>query len=406
LRFLILLIGAALLVAAISLLTNRMAPKWDMECYLDMASNGVIGNKHLVAPFAYRPAAPLLIGAIAHLFHADPERTFRFCAHLACIVFVLCCFYFAKSMGSSDEAAALSALAPALYFNIVKWPLFAGEMVDIYAYPLILFAFWALVRKRFYLCLLISSIGLFFKEFMLVPLLAQAAFIVIRYRKTEGRKVFKFIALTALAILLCFVLPRLLIHVVQTFQDIDPINQPSTLRRLYLYPLSRRRDFNIVFAYLAWWLPVLLLITRQRLAELWRRLADYRWICLLYVSFHFLLVMYGGTNLTIFVTYSLPVQILVLAAILDTGDVHLWEKAGMFVGLICFNRLWMLIPAPQLQPEKYLEFYGGYHMLVTARSFARMAELLSWILAFWAIRALLTRLSQRNWDLRLARTGG
>jgi hypothetical protein len=196
-----------------------------------------------------------------------------------------------------------------------------------------------------------------------------------------------------------------LIHVVQTFQDIDPINQPWTLRRLYLYPLSRRRDFNIVFAYLACWLPILLLVNRQRLAMAWQKLKPYRWICAVYMAFHFLLVMYGGTNLPIFVTYSLPVQILVLTALLDGGEIHLWEKAGLFLAVIFFNRLWMAIPVPQQQPERYLEFYGGYHMLVTARSFARMWELLSWIAGFWTIRVLVIQLSQRNWRLGLARTG-
>ena len=400
--FLLLLAGAASLVLLISALTNRMPPKWDMQCYLDMATNGLIGNKALVAPFAYRPGAPLLVGGIARLLHSDPLATFRACAHIAGTAFILCCFYFAKATGGRRGAAALSAFTLALYFYIVKWPLFAGEMVDIYAYPLILFAFWALLRERFYLCLLISGVGLFFKEFLLLPLLTQAVLVSVRNRGQGWKKIAKPAGLTALVLVLCFLLPRLVIHVVQTFQDIDPINQPSTLQRLYLYPLSRRRDFNIVFAYLAWWLPVLLLSNRQRLRAMWERIRPYRMACVVYLAFHFLLVMYGGTNLAIFVTYSLPVQILVLVAILDGGGVPPWEKAAMIGAVIVFNRLWMHIPVPQEQPQAYLEFYGGYHMLVTARSVARMAELLSWILGFWIARGLVTRVAQRRWDLASA----
>ncbi len=398
------LVLATLVVTAISLLTNRMPPQWDMKYYLNIATDGLIGNKGLVAPFAYRPAAPLLVGAIAHLFKTDPESTFRMCAHVMGVVFILSCFYFATSTGATKRTAGLSAVTLALYFNIVKWPLFAGEMVDIYAYPLILIAFWALLQRRFYLCLSVSGVGLFFKEFMLLPLLTQAAVVAIKKRRRGWLLLAGPLGLTALVLVVCFIVPRLTIHVVQTFQDIDPINDPSTLRRLYLYPASRRRDFNIIFSYLACWLPILLLINRNRLILVWKRLQPYRLICALYLGFHFLLVMYGGTNLAIFVTYSLPVQILVLAVILDKGHVRLWEKIAMVTIVILFNRIWMQIPSPEQHLDAYLEFYGGYHQLVTPRSFFRMTEVLSWILGFWAVRALAARMSRSDWSTRAVET--
>jgi hypothetical protein len=394
---------AILIVTAISVLTNSMAPRWDMAYYVDMARNGLVGNQHLAAPFAYRPGAPAIIHAVARILGIDAGAVFRFCAHIMCVVFLVGSFYFVRALGASSGTAALAALALGLNFQILKWTLFAGTMVDIYAYPLILLAFWLMLKRRFYSCLLVSAIGLFFKEFLLLPLLTQAAALVVtkraKHEENEAASIGERwptgwitpVSITLLALLICFVLPRLLIHVVKTFQDIDPLNQPSTLRRLYLYPASLRRDFNIVFAYLSWWLPTLVLLDRKRIPLIWNSLRPYRLICGLYLAFHFLLVMYGGTNLDIFATYSLPIQFMVLAVLLDNGAVQLWEKILMVSTVILFNRLWMQIPLPDLDLHRYLNFYGGFHMMVTRRSLFRMAELLAYVGCFWALRALIFR---------------
>ena len=76
------------------------------------------------------------------------------------------------------------AIVRALYFYIIKWNVFTGTLVDIYGYPLILLAFWALLKGRPYICLTACAVGLFFKEFLLLPLLTQAVFLVI----TEWRR--------------------------------------------------------------------------------------------------------------------------------------------------------------------------------------------------------------------------
>ncbi len=374
------------IVVALHFVTNHMKPEWDMKYYLDMATNGLVGNKTLVAPFAYRPGAPLLVGTIARTLHLQPEITFRICDALMCVVFFLSCFYFAISEAATYKTAVFSSCVLALYFYIVKWTLFSGTMVDIYAYPLILLAFWAILRKRFYLGLLVSAVGLLFKEFLLVPLLTQATLLLIDRGQRRIRKVIIPVTATLVVLLVFFLLPRVLIHVSDTWQDIDPINRPSTLRRLYEYPANWRRDFNIVFAYLAFWLPVLLLVNTGRLRIVWSRLRPYKVTLALYMAFHFALVMYGGTNLIVFVTYSLPVQILVLIALLDGTKIGTWEKIWVLAVVIVFNRIWMHIPLPEHDLRTYLNFYGGYHMLVTRRSAFRMAELLAWISIFWVAR--------------------
>ena len=371
-----------------------------MQCYLDMASNGVIGNKHLVSPFAYSLAVPLIVRGLAHLLNLESAIAFHLCAYTACMAFVVCCFYFARSVGAGVVSGVLTGVTLALNFNIVKWALFAGTMVDIYVYPLILLAFWLILRKRFYACLAVSGIGLFFKEFMLLPLLTQAAALAVRKWQTFPRRqwlkdLIKPLSITLLVLLVCFLLPRLLIHVERAVKDyagvapIDPFRNPASLRRLYSFPANIRRDFNIVFAYFSWWLPVLLLLDTRRLQLLWDRLQPYRLVCALFLGFHFLLVMYGGTNLDIFATYSLPILIMVLIVLLEEGAVQLWEKILMVLLVFLFNRIWMHIPLPQQDLHTYLNFYGGFDDLVTRRSLFRMTELLVYVTGAGALRALL-----------------
>jgi hypothetical protein len=391
---------AMLVVLAIALRTNRMVPEWDMQCYLDMAANGVIGNRHLVSPFAYSLAVPLIVREIAHLLNLDAALVFHACAWLACIAFVVSCFYFARSAGAALASAVLTGVTLALNFNIVKWALFSGTMLDIYVYPLILLAFWLILRKRFFACLALSGIGLFFKEFMLLPLLTQAAVLMVQTRrKFPLRQWLKNIAtpllVTFLVLVCCFVLPRVLIHVERAVSDyagvapIDPFRNPASLRRLYSFPANLRRDFNIVFAYFSWWLPALLLLDARRVRLVWDRLRPYRLVCALYLGFHFLLVMYGGTNLDIFATYSVPVLVMALVVLLDEGAVQLWEKILMVLLVVVFNRLWMYIPLPQQDLWTYLNFYGGFNDLVTRRSLFRMAELLTYVAGFALLRELI-----------------
>lgn len=367
-----------------------------MHYYIDMASRGLVGNKDLAAPFAYRPGAPLLVGLIAKGFHCDPETTFRVCNGLMCVVFVVSCFYFARSFGASFDAAAFSGVSLSLYFYVTKWTLFSGTMVDIYAYPMLLLAFWAIIRERFYVCLFVSAVALFFKEFALLPVLTEMGAFVIRTRLANWRKLVKPLTLTLLVIFTCFILPRLLIHVRQTFQDIDPINEASTLRRLVSYPLSRRHDFNIVFAYLSGWLPVLLLMNVRRWKTAWTVVRRYGLIFALYMTGHFALTMYGGTNIDIYITFCAPIQILVLVAVLDKERVPYWERFLVILIVIVYNRIWSTVPLPQNGLDAYLDFYGGYYMLVTPRSVMRMVEVLSWIAAMWAVRFFVSELSNHR----------
>lgn len=387
--FLTVLLTAVGAVSAIGFMTNRMVPAWDMTYYIDEAIHGILHNDKLIVPFAYRPGAPLLIGFMARAFHLDIVQAFRLSAYLACVAFIVFSFYFAASLWVSVRSALAVALAFALFIFVIKWNLFAGAMVDIYAYPLILLAFWALLKRRYFLCAAISGVGLFFKEFMLLPLLTQAAVVSIEHGIKGWRKAIGPLTFTFLTLALCFVLPRVLIHVVGSMQIVDPIHNPASLKLLGEMPLSWKREFNIVYSYLAFWLPVLLLASWGRLKivrERWRGM----WaIAAFYMFFHFWLVMYGGTNIMIFVTYSLPVAIMVLALTIQSADVASWEPLLMIAVVFAFNRDWVHVPLAAEGVPQYLDFWGGYDDVITPHSYRRMGELIAWVLSFWMLRGLL-----------------
>jgi hypothetical protein len=383
--FLMAVLVAVVVVWLVGYFTNHMTPEWDMLYYQDMAAHGILGNHHLVAPFAYRPAAPLLIGAIARATHANYADTFRICALIMSIVFIVACFVYARVHQGSNRAALFAAVLIALNAAVVKSNAFSGSMVDIYAYPLLMLGFWAVLARRFYLVLLVSAAGLFFKEFLLLPLITQAGTLIYENYRTNLRKLILPLALTGAVIVVCFVMPRVLIPIVDSFQDVDP-HQLWKLRRLITYPANPKRWFNITFAYLAVWLPVLLLFTRSRGRLVWDQLCQHRTAIFLFLAFHLLLVMYGGTNILTFVTYSVPVEVLVLVILLQSPDLQRWEPFAALAVVILFNREWMSLPLPHPDLNRYLNFYGGYYHLVTWRSVWRLAEAIAYAVGFWAVR--------------------
>jgi len=97
-----------------------------------------------------------------------------------------------------------------------------------------------------------------------------------------------------------------------------------------------------------------MLLTRKRCEIVLEQLQPYSLYVLTYLAFHFALVMYGGTNLAIFVTYALPVQIMVFVILLDRGNVRHWELLLVWLAVFVFNRLWMSVPLPEDDLERYL----------------------------------------------------
>jgi hypothetical protein len=382
-------VAAASLVAALSVLTNRMVPRWDSAHYLDMAVNGLAGNKHLASPFAYRPVVPLAVGAIARVLHADTETTFHATTLVIATILLVLAFYWTRSFGGSERAAWCGMLALGLNFVTVRFHVFDGCVLDIYAYVFVLLAFWGVLRRRFYPVLLLCAAGLFLKEFMAVPLLAQAGVLLWDTPRERWRSLWLPVGLTAFAIAFYLIVTRATIPVAENFLHINP-HQPETLRFLITHPLSPKRWFNIVYTTLSFWLPCLLLMTRDRWQMVRRQLAPYGPAIGFFAFFLFVLVMYGGNDLYLFVGYTLPVVLLVMAVLVD-GGTRPWELALVFAVLILFNRIGAHIPTYEEDGNGMLDFYGGYGTEVRLRSVLRFAEIWAYVGTFHLLRVVAGR---------------
>jgi hypothetical protein len=375
--------------------STPMPPMWDAVYYLDMAAEGITDNTRLVAPFAYRPAAPLILGSIASILQVEPLAVFRFGTFIATTGFILCCYWFARSQAFPVRVSMSIAVALALFYSHVKSPLFHQAVIDIYAYPIFFYAFHLLLQKRFYHCLCIAGIGLFFKEFLLIPILVQAALLIHESKGTAAGRASLMAPLgaTFLTLLLCFVLPRLLIPVTMSHQTIDPFHNPGTLWRLITYPLNSARDLNILLIYCAYFLPLLLLLNRERRMMLQHHLADKYHLLLFYITCNILFTMYGGTNIVVFISYLMVAQILLLGTMITRCRIPWWEIILMLAAVSIFNRIWWPTPQPLEGLSAYLEFYGGPNTPVL-RTAERFAEIGVYMLVFRLLRPVVTRFSR------------
>jgi len=139
--------------------------------------------------------------------------------------------------------------------------------------------------------------------------------------------------------------------------------------------------WGIRLAYVWFWLPVLMLLDRTRLATLWTRLAPQAPLLLIFSALYFLLLLYGGSNTYIYMTYLLPVAILVMAYLLEDGRPHWLELVLITVCVVLFNRDFSSIPLPEVDLDRYLRYLNV--------SLLGFSELLACVAAAVLLRRLL-----------------
>jgi hypothetical protein len=379
---------AILLVVLIDLFTNTIPPHWDALNYLDMARSGILGNDNLVAPFAYRPGMPFLSRAMSELFSVPIEQGFQIIAYIAAVGLLMSTFMLARCFTDDFGQAIIPVVIIGLLFVHIKVPLFFYTFVDISAYPLIVIAFWALVKKRYVLCLMVSSIGLLFKEFLVIPLLLLIVQFTRLYWHDRSRRNLFYLLITISIGASVILIPRLCIPVQDSYQEIDPINKPRTLAKLLDNPLDELRNINIFYAMMSYWLPSLLLLTTDRFKTIWFELEELKELMAIYLGVDLLLTMYGGSNLPIFVAYSVPVQIVILAILLKHG-VHLIELVFMLVAMLMYNKILLNIPLPEKSFNVYIDFYGGYASRVNITTVVRFIEMFMYILISKGLRTII-----------------
>jgi len=376
-------IGLALmLIIGVDLLTNTLDTTFfegDFVYYIDMAENGVFDNPALVAPFAYRPLTPFLAGTISNLTGSSIMVGYQVIAWVGAFLTLMSTYLLARSIGRKHISALLTMVVIGFTFYHVKYLLFDVYRPDHLAYGLMSLAFLALLQRRYWLCIGLSAIGALTREFTLVPLallIFQQMWWLVRDR--DGRsQAFLRLLVSGLVIVICVVLPRLLIKVESTVIYATLFTpDPTPLETVTLPLTSFRRNLNLIFALLAYSLPILWLGGWKDIKKVWRDLGEARALIGGYICLVLGLTLIGGTDLARFVTYLHVPLIILVVSLLDT-DTPFLLIIGMIVTLLIFNRI--PFPIPQDNYNSFIDFYGAYHDRINPSIITRWQELVVFI---------------------------
>ena len=396
-QYLYALLIAILILLLIAACTNSIPAFSDALYYLNIAKYGLIGNPNLVAPFAYRPGMPFVSSMISTLLCVSIEDGFRIVGWISAIFFLMSIFMLSRYFTTDYRHAIIPMILLGLSFYHIKFPLSFYTLVDVAAYPLMVFSCWALITRRFLLCLLVSSIGVFFKEFLAVPLILLFIQLGCEFLRTRSK-----LNLLQLSIAIGFgisaiLIPRFFIPVSKTFQFVDPLNDLSTLKMLISAPLDELRIFNIIYAVVSYWLPTILLLTRPRFNALWADLQGFNMLvwCGIYLFLVLLLTMYGGTNIPIFISYSVVVQIVVLALLFRHG-VGVAETIYVIFVILIYNKILLHIPTPDISFDAYIDFYGGWSSRVSGTTIIRFLECGVFVAISSFIRIVVSKISSNG----------
>jgi len=255
-------------------------------------------------------------------------------------------------------------------------------MFDIYrpdhiAYVFVILGFYFGLTSRFYGLLLTTAIGVQFREFAVLPLIA---FLLALVAGGQWRALQRYVLPASFCFLVAVALPRLLIPVTGSCQSV------SSLRSVFRIPLNFKRDLNLVISIIAYLLPTIMLLNIQRIRLIRAQLSDeVKRFVLIYTLLVILLSLYGGSDLARFATYLFIVQALLIGLLSRMASGA--EIITMLMATFIFNRMWM--PLPIWNIGKYLDFLGCYAARLNWSTFSRCVELIIFI----AISVLIRRMS-------------
>ncbi len=369
---------AIVLLLLINSVTNANPIGEFEELYSTIAVNGFApGNPNLQAPTAYRFLTPVMSGVVARLFSLRISTGFQIVTYASIILQLFLTYVVAKSFGASIGGALTIMLVVALSVGHVKNSLFFNLGLENVAQALMLIFVLAFFRRKLVLCILIVIVGLWTREFFLIPAALLCYWTGSNFVRERTPANLLWAALTITLVTAAFILPRLLIPVTATIQLVDPMNDPGSLRKLLTVPEDLARDKNIVAAMLSYILPTLLLLTPQRLRFLIPRLAPFRTFLIIYCGTMFVLTMYGGTDLYRYMTYLFIPQIIVLSIMFSSSAprIEAWEIFFVLVVVLIHNRI--LLPVPDMRQDlnAYLDFWPGFENRFNAAAVRRLLKI-------------------------------
>ncbi len=361
----------------------------DGLAYTRMAAHGFMGYEGVAAPFAYRPSVPALAHALSFLFDLDVPKAFRLMAHLASMLVLFLSYVLARSVGSARQGALGAMSLVALSHFIVRGPLSYYTLIDIETLSLVMLAMVVMQIGYLRICLAICVGGLLVKEWLIVPLVVAAVELVRTEIRERRAAVIATLAIAAITAAVVLAMPRLIVPAPHSFSSLARIHDFGSLVDSLWQP---RRLLNLVFVWACFWLPSLMLLTRERALRARSAFSADPQTPLLYCAIVLALMLLGGSNLMIFVTYSLPIQVIVLSRLMDPDlrrPISSWELTLAFGAVIVLNKSWM--PVPQgtigMGPETaWLDFYGGWSTRLTSDTGWRALQMLGFVAMANALR--------------------
>jgi hypothetical protein len=381
---------AALWVASISFITEPVGNpiQYDGRSYVRMAEHSFLGYEKIPAPFAYRPAVPALVYVVSQLISFDVPATYRVVAHAAAFLTLVLVYLMACNVGARHRTGLIVMAVAALSHFQVRGPLFFYSLIDVEALSVVMLAMLLLWQGHRAASLAVAAVGLLAKEWLLIPALVAGAELLRDATRNRGdrgdrsdrdMRAWIALALGAFAVAAAIAWPRLVATPSQSFSSLDRIDSVASLFATIGKP---QRLANAAFVCASYGLPVWMLLTRERLGPLRESLSRRGPGAALYCGLVLAFALLGGTNLMIFVSYSLPVLVIVLASLLQGA--RAWEIAFVIAALFAFNNLWA--PIPELSQKTpslhaWADFYGGWGTRITAATGYRALEIVAFIAA-------------------------
>jgi hypothetical protein len=358
------------LVVFVDILTNGVTKKllFDSNLYIGMAEHG-FARELRISPFIYRFAGPFLAGTIHHFIGLSIYKSFKVIAYVGAISELFGVFLLVRHLTQFEKSAYIGMLSVAFSLYNIKYPLFDVYRPDILVYPIILISTWLAFKDYFFPLLLTTMIGLQFREFAIVPLLAYLA---TKLQREGSKTSIRNVTISMIGLFIAVGIPRLLIPVVEHAEavQLSPQGIAQAIHLISIWP----RNINIVYIVLAYFLPFLILFRRSQIRAVLGEIPLEQVSYLAYYSgIVLLLIIVGGTDLERFATYFfLPFAVL-------TG---LLAKNQSFIRIlliltlqIIFNRIWL--PFPVWDFDLMVNFYSGWSNVINTASLWRFAELIA-----------------------------
>jgi len=344
-------ISVLCLIVAIDMMTNTFdinKHAWDFKYYIAFAEDG-FGMKDLISPVAYRYMTPFLASGVHHLFGIAIPESFKVLAYIGLWLQLMGIFLFVKYYTKSLMGAISATLITAFSAINVKFLLFDPYRPDLFAYFIVIIAVYLAFNKKVLWLMVVTAIGLQFREFTLIPLVAYFASLVL-HKEWDTLK--KYSLLFMLTIIISVGLPRMLIPITESYQYARSIGD------LIAIPLDWWRDFNWLYTIIIYFLPMFILLTPDRIKIIRAKMPPKHFTFLMiYTLLVALLSMYGGTDLARFTTYLFVPQIIFVGYLsIQASKI---ELLYMFIAVFWFNKIDTDIPVGDVN------WYGGYANIVT-----------------------------------------